>query len=115
MAIKIKTAKRKARAARRAGACKRCAAFEPDKAPAGRKLNTASAPCAGCSRLLSVDVDTFDRWTPEKLAAYIRAVSPHDDVCYDKLAVIKKGEPYPEQPHGPCGKAHVIIIMNAPP
>jgi hypothetical protein len=106
--MKIKTKKRRDRAARRAGVCKQCAAIA-FKLPMGAREH-ASAPCAKCGRQLRVDLRILDN--AEATAALIRAISPYPDVCFEKFEVVSQGETLPEDAPGHCDKAHVLLIKN---
>lgn len=108
--MKIKTKKRQGRAARRTGACKRCARVESMKLPEGAK-NHVSAPCAKCGRVLRVDWRIIER--PDDLAAFIQAVSPFPDVCLETFQTMFAGDLMPsEDTPFHCEKAHVLIIKN---
>jgi hypothetical protein len=107
--MKIKTKKRRDRAARRAGVCKQCAAVEAFKLPVGAKEH-ASAPCAKCGRLVIVDLRILEN--PNATDALIRAVSPYPDVCFAKFEVVSQGETIPEDTPAHCDKAHVLLIKK---
>lgn len=109
--MKFRTKKRQGRAARRAGACKKCVRVRKStKLPEGAK-NHASAPCAKCGRMLRVDWRVIER--PDDLADLIQAISPFPDVCLEAFQTMFAGDSMPaDDAPFHCEKAHVLIIKN---
>ncbi len=113
--MKIKTKKRRDRAARRSGVCQHCATVEAFKLSVGAPRNTVSAPCARCARLLVMNLDALSN--PENsalLRAFIRAASPDGDVCTEATYRTRAGEPLPDiEPH--CARPHLCLIVETIP